>query len=69
VTLRRTLAFHNDRLRKHCLTRQVPLVELCGKLRAEDFDDPFHPNERGAQIVAREVFRVLSDFRATEGSG
>jgi lysophospholipase L1-like esterase len=61
--LRRSLAYHNDRLRQYCLAHRVPLVEVCGKLRAEHFDDPFHPNEHGAQIIAHEVFRVLNELR------
>ena len=63
ATLRHTLAYHNEHLRQHCRAHRVALVEVCGKLRAEHFDDPFHPNEQGAQIIAGEVFRVLMEIQ------
>ena len=61
--LRRTLACHNEHLREYCRARRVSLAEVCGKLRAGQFDDPFHPNEQGAWLIAQEVFRVLNEVR------
>ena len=63
--LRRKLTYHNEKLRDYCLESRVPLVEVWDKLRAEHFDDPFHPNPVGAQIIAQEVFRVLSGLTTT----
>jgi lysophospholipase L1-like esterase len=67
--LHRTLSFHNDRLREYCRSHRVPLVENFGRLSAGQFDDPFHPNEQGARVIAQEVFRVLNEVRKTEGGG
>jgi lysophospholipase L1-like esterase len=59
--LRHTLTYHNAQLREYCRRRRVPLVELWGRLGAGHFDDPFHPNDEGADVIAREVFRVLNE--------
>jgi lysophospholipase L1-like esterase len=64
--LRRKLAHHNDRLGRHCRERHIPLVEVWGKLRDEHFADPYHPNDEGARIIAKEVFRVLSGVREAQ---
>ena len=53
--------FHNDRLRAYCLENQIPLVDIASKLRDEHFADELHPNDEGAQVIAQEVFRVLSE--------
>ena len=52
--------YHNDRLRADCLENQVPIVDIASKLRDEHFADELHPNEAGAQVIAGEVFRVLT---------
>jgi lysophospholipase L1-like esterase len=56
--LRQTQAYHNERLGEYCRAHRVPLVRICGTLGVGHFDDPFHPNEQGAQIIAQEVYRV-----------
>ncbi len=61
--LHRARDYHNDRLGAYCLREQVPLVEIAAKLRDEHFADELHPNEEGAQVIAREVFRVLNEVR------
>jgi lysophospholipase L1-like esterase len=64
--LRRKLVNHNSRLTHYCQDRQIPLVNVCWKLRDDQFDDPFHPNSEGARIIAEEVFRVLVEVRCSE---
>ena len=59
--------YHNDKLRAYCQENQIPLVDIASKLRDEHFTDELHPNDEGAQVIAEEVFRVLSEVRQTEG--
>ena len=47
----------------HCLENHVPLVDIASRLRDEHFADELHPNDEGAQVIATEVFRVLSEVR------
>jgi len=61
--------YHNERLTGYCLENHVPLVDIASKLRDEHFADELHPNDEGAQVIATEVFRVLSEVRKTEGLG
>ncbi len=61
--------YHNDRLRAYCLENHVPLVYISRKLRDEHFADELHPNDVGAQVIAQEVFEVLSEMQETEGQG
>ena len=65
--LRNNRDYHNDKLRDYCLKNHVPLVDIALKLRDEHFADELHPNDEGAQVIATEVFRVLSEVRQTEG--
>ncbi len=65
--LHRTRDYHNECLTAHCLENHVPLVDIASKLRDEHFADELHPNDEGAQVIATEVFRVLSEVRQTEG--
>jgi lysophospholipase L1-like esterase len=58
--LHSNLDCHNDRLRAYCLENQIPLVDLASKLRDEHFADEIHPNDEGAQVIAQELFQVLS---------
>jgi lysophospholipase L1-like esterase len=58
---------HNDRLRSYCLENQVPRVDVASKLRDEHFADELHPNDTGAEIIAGEVFRVLTGVRQENG--
>ena len=67
--LHRMRDFHNERLKRHCLASQTPLVDIASKLRDQHFADELHPNDEGAQVIAEEVFRVLSEVRQSEGLG
>ena len=67
--LRRMRDYHNSRLSSHCLGDHVPLVDIASKLRDEHFADELHPNEAGAQVIAGEVFRVLSEVQAVSWPG
>src|SRR5271165_5580234 len=67
--LRNNRDYHNECLTAHCLENHVPLVDIASKLRDEHFADELHPNEAGAQVIATEVFRVLSEVRNREGLG
>ncbi len=53
--------YHNDRLRAYSLENQVQLVDIASKLGDQHFADELHPNDQGAQVIAQEVFRVLSE--------
>jgi lysophospholipase L1-like esterase len=64
--LHRMRDFHNERLADYCRDTQVPLVDIASKLRDEHFADELHPNEEGAQVIAQEGFRVMSEMRAME---
>jgi lysophospholipase L1-like esterase len=61
--------YHNDKLRAYCQENQIPLVDIASKLRDEHFADELHPNDEGAQVIAQEVFSVLSEVRKTEVLG
>ena len=67
--LHRMRDYHNERLTAHCLENHVPLVDIASRLGDEHFADELHPNDEGAQVIATEVFRVLSEVRTTEGLG
>src|SRR5208283_6090406 len=56
--------YHNDKLKAYCLENQIPLVDIASRLRDEHFADELHPNDDGAQVIAQEVFRVLSDVHS-----
>ena len=66
--LHRMRDYHNEWLNRHCLENHVPLVDIASKLRDEHFADELHPNEAGAQVIATEVFRVLSEVRRETAS-
>jgi lysophospholipase L1-like esterase len=51
--------YHNAKLADFCHEKQVPLADICRHLRDEHLGDELHPNASGAQIIAREVFRIL----------
>jgi lysophospholipase L1-like esterase len=53
--------YHNNGLKAYCLEHQVRLVDIASKLHDEHFADELHPNDEGAQVIAEEVFRVLSE--------
>ena len=61
--LHRMRDYHNERLTAHCLENHVPLVDIASRLGDEHFADELHPNDEGAQVIATEVFRVLSEVR------
>jgi lysophospholipase L1-like esterase len=58
--------YHNERLASYCLAGQIPLIDIASKLRDEHLADELHPNEKGARIIAEEVFRVMSEIRTME---
>ena len=64
--LRRMRDYHNERLSEYCEECQIPLADICSKLRDEHFADELHPNEAGAKLIAGEVFRVLTGLRYVE---
>jgi lysophospholipase L1-like esterase len=59
--LRRKREFHNERLEAYCREGRIPLVDLASTLRDEHLADNLHPNDEGALVIAREVFRVLGE--------
>jgi lysophospholipase L1-like esterase len=67
--LHRMRDYHNERLGEYCRRDRVPLAEIASKLRDEHFADELHPNEAGAQVIAGEVYRVLSGVLEAEKSG
>ena len=66
--LHRMRDYHNERLTAHCLENHVPLVDIASRLGDEHFADELHPNDEGAQVIATEVFRVLSKVRRETAS-
>jgi lysophospholipase L1-like esterase len=67
--LHRMRDYHNERLTEYCQENQIPLVDIASKLTDEHFADELHPNEAGAQVIATEVFRVLSKVQKSDGLG
>src|SRR5271166_2257131 len=67
--LRNNRDYHNNKLRDYCMKDHVLLVDIASNLRDEHFADELHPNEAGAQVIATEVFRVLSEVRNGKGLG
>jgi lysophospholipase L1-like esterase len=51
--------YHNEQLRGYCGQSQIPLVDICSHLRDEHFADELHPNGKGAEVIAEQVFQVL----------
>ena len=66
--LHRMRDYHNERLTAHCLENHVPLVDIASRLGDEHFADELHPIDEGAQVIATEVFRVLSEVRRETAS-
>ena len=66
--LHRMRDYHNERLTAHFLENHVPLVDIASRLGDEHFADELHPNDEGAQVIATEVFRVLSEVRRETAS-
>ncbi len=64
-----TSILYNERLAAHCVEIHVPLVDIAAKLRDEHFADELHPNDGGAQVIAQEVFRVLSEVCSSTETG
>jgi lysophospholipase L1-like esterase len=52
--------YHNRRLGEYCRENDVPLADICARLRDEHLGDELHPNAEGAKIIAAEVFAVLN---------
>ena len=61
--LHRMWDYHNERLVSYCKDNQIPLVEIASKLHDEHFGDESHPNDEGVEVIAQEVFRVISEVR------
>lgn len=38
----------------------LPLADICSRLRDEHIGDELHPNEAGAKIIAEEIFKLLA---------
>jgi lysophospholipase L1-like esterase len=51
--------YHNGRLKEFCDRQQIPLADICARLRDEHFGDELHPNDEGAKIIAGEVHKAL----------
>jgi lysophospholipase L1-like esterase len=64
--LHRKRDYHNERLAAYCVENHVPLVDVASTLNDEHFADELHPNDQGAQVIAQEVFRVLTGLRHIE---
>jgi lysophospholipase L1-like esterase len=58
--LRRQRDYHNARSKEFCQEKQIPLADICSRLKDEHFADELHPNEQGAKIIAVKVFKTLA---------
>jgi lysophospholipase L1-like esterase len=65
--LHRMRDYHNEKLTAYGRENQVPLADIPSKLRDEHFGDELHPNDEGAQVIAEELFRVLTGVRQEQG--
>lgn len=52
--------YHNEMLATYCRQNEVPLADICVHLRDNHLGDELHPNEKGAKVIAAEVFQMLS---------
>jgi lysophospholipase L1-like esterase len=55
--------YHNARLKEYCEQQQIPLADICTRLRDEHFGDELHLNDDGAKIIAEEVHKALIAVR------
>lgn len=51
--------YHNARLKEFCDRQEIPLADICSRLKDEHFGDELHPSDEGAKIIAEEVYKVL----------
>lgn len=51
--------YHNQRLKHYCDSKNIFLVDICSILNDEHFADTLHPNEKGARLIANEVYKLL----------
>ncbi|OYT31825.1 hypothetical protein B6U93_02955 [Candidatus Woesearchaeota archaeon ex4484_78] len=51
--------YHNQKLAE-AFSGKVKIIDICSKLKDEHFGDSLHPNKKGAEIIAKEVFKVLN---------
>jgi len=58
--------YHNERLKEFCDHSQLPLADICSKLRNEHFGDELHPNDEGAKMIAAEVHRTFLAIHETK---
>lgn len=57
--LREKRDYHHAHLQAFCEGMQVPLADICSRLRDEHFGDGLHPNAEGARMIAEEVYKAL----------
>ena len=57
---RRIREYHNGNLATYCAANQVPLADICSRLKDEHFADGLHPNEAGTRLMAEVVHAVLT---------
>jgi len=58
--LRRKREYHNHWLAAFCQQQNVPLTDICSRLKDADFADALHPNEQGAKRIAEAVYQILN---------
>jgi len=57
--------YHNERLKRFCQRKEIPLIDIISCLHDFHFGDYIHPNAKGAEIIAQ---RVFDSIRAQEQS-
>ena len=53
----------NARLKEYCSARRILFIDICSKLNQEHFADGLHPNEKGAEIIAHEVYKTITELK------
>ncbi|MBU4245821.1 MAG: SGNH/GDSL hydrolase family protein [Nanoarchaeota archaeon] len=51
--------YHNQRLKRYCDSKNIYLVDICSVLNDDCFSDAVHPNEKGARLIANELYKLL----------
>jgi lysophospholipase L1-like esterase len=50
----------NARFKEYCAQQKIPFIDICTALRQEHFADGIHPNDKGAELIAKRVYEALA---------
>jgi lysophospholipase L1-like esterase len=50
--------YHNKKLKKF-FSKEIEIIDICSKLNDDHLSDELHTNEKGAEIIAKEIYKIL----------